>query len=256
MTEPGSDPMPPWAPASPYVPPSGRAGQPAGPGGPTWTGAAWDGSPGWPAPYGCGVPPRTNPWSVAAIVTGLVGLVPIAVGTGIVALVQLRERPERGRALAVGGLVAAGCWSVMALLVAVVLGLGFAGYGPGPGSAVAGTVAQAGGATVGTCLRTRQDGPGTEAVPCGPTHDEEVYRVTRLPGGAWPGDGEVLGRADDVCYDGFEGYVGAAYEESAYDYAFYAPDEGEWTSGERRVVCVIVPSDDADLTSSAAGTRR
>lgn len=64
----------------------------------------------WPRPPGA--PARTSRLAIAALVTGLLGLVPVATGLAIGALVRTGRRGERGRGLAVGGLVASAAWVV------------------------------------------------------------------------------------------------------------------------------------------------
>lgn len=182
------------------------------------------------------------------MIAGLVGLFPVAFGAGAVALVQLRERPGAGRGLAIGGMVAAACWSVLAALV--VVGLTF-GPGAGPGPSLAGRVAELGSTTPGTCLD-----PVEAVAACTEAHAGEVYRVEVLEQEeAWPGD-DLAVRADDLCFEAFEDYVGAPYEDSAYDYAAYAPAEADWERGERRLACVVVSYEDDVLTGRVAGSGR
>ncbi len=202
----------------------------------------------WPA-AGPWATPRTNPLSVVALVTGVIGLVPVAIPVGIVALVRLRRLPERGRGLAIGGLAAAACWLVLAGLVVVGLTLGSVGGSSG----IAGRVAQAGSTEVGTCLLSGD--AVAAAVPCTDTHDQEVFRVDVFQGGDFPGRSELTAEADDACYAAYRSYVGRSYEDSAYDYAFYVPDAAEWHAGERRFVCIVVPSDSDTLPGVVAGSR-
>src|SRR5690606_33188051 len=68
--------------------------------------------------------PRTNPFAVASLVLGIltpVGYLPglLALIFGIIALVQIPERGQKGRGLAIGGLAATGGWLVVTLAVAI-----------------------------------------------------------------------------------------------------------------------------------------
>lgn len=198
-------------------------------------GAAWTSGDGWGAPP---LPaPSTNPWAVVALVTGLLALVPVAVPAGVVALVQTSRRRQAGRGLAVGGLVAAAVWTPLLVLLAVGLLAGALGT-------PLGRVAEAGPATVGTCLLLA-DGPGGGASPvdCAAPHDAEIYLVEVLGGQTWPGEDEVEHRADEACYQAFGDYVGRSYELSDHDYGYFLPDRAEWAAGEHRAVCVVVPTD-------------
>ncbi|MGB8649359.1 MAG: septum formation family protein [Mycobacteriales bacterium] len=236
-------------PVDPWAPPAGEAApRPpwAQPGGAQAWPASWP-QPGgsgpwapqtWPS-YGWGPAPRsTNRWAVAALVTGILGLVPVALGAGITALVQVRRRGQAGWGMAIAGLVLAGLWTVViALAVAAVV------LGSDSGGAL-GRVADAGSTSVGSCLQSPTgDGSVSTLVDCTESHDGEVYFVQDLGPTGWPGYSEVDKRADDACLGAFEDYVGTSYDSSDDDYGYFAPDEGEWASGEHRVVCVVLTPD-------------
>jgi hypothetical protein len=166
-------------------------------------------------------------------VTGVLAIVPVSIGLAIGAVRQIRRRRESGLGLAVGGIAASGVWILLAALVAV-LGLNgvfdfFSRHGD------LGDVASR---TVGTCL---DDHPST-VTDCSTPHKLEVFYVATVADPSWPGEDDVDDEADDICYQAFERYVGRAYEDSEYDYTFYAPSEQEWASGERTVVCVVQPA--------------
>ena len=55
----------------------------------------------------------TNGFAIAAFVLGLVGFVVLSVIFGIVALNKLRDRPQRGKGLAIAGLCLSGVWVVI-----------------------------------------------------------------------------------------------------------------------------------------------
>lgn len=184
-----------------------------------------------------------------ALVTGIVALFPIAVVAGIVALVQIRRREQRGTGLAIAGIVLGGLWALFVMLAVI----GFVLGGASPGSL--GRVANAGSTTIGSCLEEPAKHSSLAAVTdCSGPHGAEVFKVTALDGSSWPGYDEVDSLADDLCYDSFDDYVGGSYDSSSYDYAWFAPDDAEWRSGERRVVCVVVPYDQDKLNGSVRGT--
>ncbi len=74
---------------------------------------AYPGSPGYPryadgnqsAPGG-----RTSGFAIASFILGILGIVLLSVGFGIAALVRMRDRPQRGKGLAITGLVLSGVW--------------------------------------------------------------------------------------------------------------------------------------------------
>ncbi|MFV2171845.1 septum formation family protein [Actinomadura sp. LOL_016] len=71
-----------------------------------------------PAPTG---PLRTSRLAITTLVTGLLGLAPVAIAFGIAALVVLRRRTRKGKGLAYGGLAASLAWIVAAVAVAATM---------------------------------------------------------------------------------------------------------------------------------------
>ncbi|WP_158642243.1 DUF4190 domain-containing protein [Actinomadura sp. WAC 06369] len=63
-------------------------------------------------------PRRTSRLAIVSLVTGLLGLVPLAIAFGLAALVVLRRRTRKGKGLAFGGLAASLVWTVTAAAVA------------------------------------------------------------------------------------------------------------------------------------------
>jgi hypothetical protein len=193
------------------------------------------------------VQPSTNGWSVVALVTGLIGLVPVAVPAGVVGLVQAGRRRQAGRGLAIGGLVAAGVWTLAAVAL-----LAFVLTAP---DLRAGSPADVGTAAVGECLDAPADGSGPwAAASCTAPHDGEVYVVDEVDDARWPGEDELAVRADDTCHAEFADYVGRSYMASAHDYLSFSPDARDWAGGDRRIVCVVVPFEDDVLIAPVRGS--
>jgi len=138
---PGYSPPPAYSPPSAYSPPPGHGppppytapgyGTPAGHGSPTPP--AWGTPPpavygpyGSPQPGGFAPPQKTNGLAITSLVTGILGLCGIGslVGiiTGFVALNQISTRREKGRGLAIGGVVA----GFVTLLLSIPFWIGFA----------------------------------------------------------------------------------------------------------------------------------
>ncbi|MCB7136993.1 septum formation family protein [Cellulosimicrobium marinum] len=100
---------------------------------------------------------------------------------------------------------------------------------------------------VGDCTDDAEDASSTEAeeistvavVPCGEPHDNEVYASVLLDDGDYPGLEVVEAEADERCLGEFEGFVGAAYEESAYDYWPMYPTAESWATGDREILCLV-----------------
>jgi hypothetical protein len=149
--------------------------------------------------------------------------------------------------LAVGGIAASGLWTLLVGLVALAGLSGAFDFGYDR----EGDLADVASREVGICFN--QDPP--VVTDCASPHDREVYYSAPLPADSWPGEHEVDLDADDVCYSAFEDYVGLSYEDSDYDYTFYAPAEPEWRAGDRTVVCVVTPAD-SYLVGTVKGSAR
>jgi hypothetical protein len=98
--------------------------------------------------------------------------------------------------------------------------------------------------TVGDCF----DGPDIPdesftipLVPCDEPHVSEVFAVTELPEGEWPGLAEVDEQAFDFCIEQFTTFVGEPYEDSSLFAWPSIPTEESWYYGDRVVACVVEP---------------
>lgn len=88
-------------------PPAGWYPDPAGGGGRRyWDGGQWT---------GVASPPSTgtNGFAVAALILGIIGIFPVALIFGVLALRDIRRRGGGGRGLAIAGLAAAGVWGFL-----------------------------------------------------------------------------------------------------------------------------------------------
>lgn len=235
----------------PYAAPGWGQTPPAGPPQSPWSQV--------PPPAGQPAPgrPGTNPLAVTSLVTGLLALVPVSVGTGVAALLQVRRTGQGGLGLAVGGLVASGVWTLVGLLALAVwmiapMGLPFVSdpVALGPASAVDGL-------TEGECFDFPADPANpVSVVPCGGLHDGEVFHVGNVSSTEASTAEDAAWVVDDWCWSEFERYVGRSYDESAFDFGFFAPDPDEWAAGARTGTCVVLPWEDEALTGSVRGSGR
>ncbi|MGW2398644.1 DUF4190 domain-containing protein [Kitasatospora sp. NPDC001664] len=203
----------PYGPATSYQPPHG-ASYPAAPftsdpyaGGPyaggPYAGGGYTGGPHAGDPYASGpyaggpywqgppLPaPGTNGLAVASLVLGIFGLFCLAwtlgLGLGIAALRQLKRRPQRGKGMAVAGIVLSSCWALVTLALAPFVVAAFQ----------EGVEQSAGGVAVfdlkaGDCMKEATGRRAVRArftvVPCGEPHHGEVFGVAHLPGADYPG---------------------------------------------------------------------
>ncbi|WP_404816489.1 septum formation family protein [Streptomyces thermolineatus] len=245
-----------------------QAGQYGGhPGGP------YGGQPGGPyagpyaghqaGPYGTPPPfqpqplPRMDPLAIVALVMSfLVGLTPIALVLGIVALVRISRSGQRGK----GQAVAAVAISSAVVLLATV-GLTVAALSE-PERGEDGRVDEATSASVfdirkGDCFNGRaagriDDADGRQSelrvgiVPCDEPHDGEAYATFDIEGhSSFPGMEEVQKIADDRCMKLVSGYMMDTWSYADdVDVAYYHPESTSWARGDREVLCFLSSSGD------------
>ncbi len=110
--------------------------------------------------------------------------------------------------------------------------------------------------TVGDCLPSvewAEEVTDVTVVPCDQPHTDEVYLVTELPDGDYPGDTELQSRADEICVPAFEEFVGIDYDDSALDYYWYIPTKVSWSRfGDRKIHCLAFSYDDVTGTLKGA----
>ncbi|MFF9484387.1 DUF4190 domain-containing protein [Streptomyces sp. NPDC014676] len=210
----------------------------------------YGGGPG-PAPYGLYGPygPRppavVNGVAVAALVFGLLCLVPAAgLVLGLVALRQIRRRGERGRGMAIAGtaLSSLGLALWTAALASGVLSDVWEGLKDGTRGDSVLTLAK------GECFDSPGGLEGWSAdagrVPCAREHDGEVFAVVRLPGDRYPGDDSLTGTAGERCHDLRDAYVMDGWALPATVGVYYlVPSRESWRFGDREITCVFGDQD-------------
>jgi len=281
----GAVPVPP-APAAPSEPavqtpvapsePAAEATSPAAV--PTYAGAAasppYDGSG---APTGApayasaaSIPPpvdyanRTNVVTIFAVVLGF--LVPIGgIIAGAIGLAQVKRTGEKGRGLAITGIVVGsvltvlGAIALVALFVFVVVGATEPGGESGGGfvDPDEGGSSQVLSLNVGECLDEVATGIITEdnLVDCGLPHSYEVFADVAVPDGAFPGDDQIEAAAQQACDEAFASYVGVSYDESTLDYSYVGPSAETWDLGDRQIACLLIDPA-GETTGSLEGSAR
>ncbi|MCX4754678.1 DUF4190 domain-containing protein [Kitasatospora purpeofusca] len=254
---PAAGPVPPaadpWAAPADVPPP--RVPDPADPAAPQPTGwaavtpASQSGfQPGFPYPA---APTRTNGFAIAALVTSLFCLWPLALVFAVVALVQIPRRNEKGRGLAVSGLVV----GVLSLIVSLIAFIGLAALGfdeeryadsrHGPKGSVAVNDLR-----VGDCFDQPplSGDPGSTSVywvrvvPCTAPHHAEVAGTVVLPGqdGQYPSRKEFGDGAEKLCGPVRDEYALDSWlvPEGMEGYYYYPSVRG-WTTGDHRVTCTF-----------------
>ncbi|MER7103848.1 DUF4190 domain-containing protein [Streptomyces humidus] len=261
--DPFAPPQDPYA-RGPYGP-QGYPGPPGSPG--PYAQAPYAQAPYAQAPYGAGPypvwgqghspygrTPAVNGLAIAALVLGVLCFLP-AVGLvlGIVALTQIRKRGERGKGMAVAGMILSSAGLALWVLALATGGASdfWQGFKEGAGARSGFSLAK------GDCF----DMPGgtfdedvydVDEVPCSGEHDAEVFATVPLSGGSFPGDDRVTQVADDKCYRLRDAYAMDPWAlTDEVDVYYLTPTSGSWDLGDREITCVFGPVDDkGTLTGS------
>ncbi|SIM56909.1 DUF4190 domain-containing protein [Micromonospora cremea] len=185
--------------------------------------------------------PGMNGFAVASLVLGIIGGVLLSVIFGIVALVQMRTRPYRGKGLAIAGLVLSGVW-VLGLAALIVVAIASGADRDPAGELTGGGSVSARQLRPGDCVNDLEDSDNVlslPAVPCAQPHEGEVFAAFALSERDWPGEGQVLEKADQGCHDRFESYAPTADFESLELFVLY-PTQRAWMRGDHNVTCVAM----------------
>lgn len=203
------------------------------------------------APPGRGAESPVNTVAVLALVLGFVA--PLGgVVAGVLALGILRRTRERGRALAIGGVVIGGVLTVLAG-AAIIVGVSWlTAAAPVPSAEATSTSispppsetpAPAFAPGVGQCFAQRGRGEIGDAslVDCAVPHTYELFAQFAAASDAdpYPGDDDIAHAAEAGCVEAFAGFVGLAYDRSALDYVYLSPTRKTWDAGDRRVSCFV-----------------
>ncbi len=119
---------------------------------------------------------------------------------------------------------------------------------------------------VGTCFNTYElyseqldeTSELTTEVDCLRPHDGEVYATYFHPADGstpYPGNNEMELWAKINCHDGFEAFVGRAFEESELYIGTIRPTEETWLAGPHREVICYVHALDAQLIGPMGNTQ-
>ena len=242
--------QPPYEQPAAGQPPYGQQipGQyPYGAGGPYPSGGPYGPVPGpygYPAPAGWyPVDQGTNGMAIASLVVSLAaGCVPFLGGIfGIVGLRQIRRNGQRGRGMAIAGIVIN---SIGTALMALFITLGVLGVFDEGNTKVQDL-------KVGQCFNTVDSSLSdygnegarsttVDVVSCDEKHDAEAYAVFTLDpslGEGYPGVDRISEVSDDKCAKYADDYLGDASLSDGLDIYYYLPPEEGWKQGDRAVTC-------------------
>ncbi|MBQ0846718.1 DUF4190 domain-containing protein [Streptomyces sp. BH-SS-21] len=221
-----------------------------------------------PAPYGYqpwghgyspyNTPAPVNGLAISALVLGILCFLPlVGLVLGFVALGQIRRKGERGKGMAIAGIVLSGLGTAI-LVLALATG-GAAGFWEGfkEGARDASGSGAVFSLEKGQCFDT-QGGSlegmayDVDTVSCEGEHDGEVFANFPMPDGGYPGDDAVTEAADDKCYSLQYAYAMDAWAvPDDVDIYYFTPTSDSWSFGDREISCVFGNMDEkGTLTGS------
>ncbi|BBX61371.1 hypothetical protein MSAS_05450 [Mycobacterium saskatchewanense] len=225
---PGPDAPPPQPPAGGYPPPPSYPSPP-------YQGGGYPPPPSYQSPYPppyyvppAPQPPTTSGFAVASLVFGLLGGVLFSVIFGIIALGRTKPGRQRGRGMAIAGLVLSAVW-VAAIAAAVVVAV------LSPTDTVSARNVKAG-----DCLADIPTGNRVKfvnTIGCEHPHLGEVVAVLTMPDGQFP-DESVFGDYDQRCRDSLASYSSTAVQDPSVDLAVMPPSRDSWRQGDRDIACI------------------
>ncbi|MFP3963681.1 DUF4190 domain-containing protein [Actinomadura fulvescens] len=240
---PGNDPAP------------GAAPQPAYPE-PPYPGPGDPGPLPGPASHRPAGATTTNGLAIASLVTGVFGCFGIiSLILGAIALKQIKDRGQKGRGLAIAGIVLSLLWGV----------IGGASYlfiksldkddlakslaSPRVTSTKPKDV-RANNMRVGDCINdnsgasTATDGPvkveSVKVVPCNAPHDGEVLATFRLAMATLPSESQMSKVASAGCQQRIGRRLSRDPARANLATSYYFPTTQSWASGDRMITCVAV----------------
>ncbi|MER6131258.1 DUF4190 domain-containing protein [Streptomyces sp. NPDC001815] len=226
-------------------------GQPVPPGYP-----GYPGQPQGPDPYGhqpwghgyspYGGPAPVNGLAIAALVLGILCFLPlVGLVLGLFALAQIKRKGERGKGMAVAGMVLSG---IGAALLALMLATGgVAGFWEGfkEGAREASEDSATFSVDKGECFDT----PGgslegmaydVDTVSCEDEHDGEVFANFKMADSRYPGDDAITEAADDRCYTLQYAYAMDSWAlPDDVDIYYFTPTRDSWSIGDREISCLF-----------------
>ncbi len=198
--------------------------------------------------------PSFNGFAIAGFVLGLVSAVLLSVIFSIIGLVQIRRRRQRGKGLAVAGLVLSGVWVVVIVVIIVVTAASQAHR------STAGTITGSGQVDIfslrlGDCFQNPPPGQAmlgmaqVTAVRCTTPHNAQVFAQFNATDVTYPGRQALVLEARHGCQAREAASLDKSKITSTMALHVLFPLPQAWTTGRRLLSCLVVDST-KDLTSS------
>ncbi|WP_030775123.1 DUF4190 domain-containing protein [Streptomyces sp. NRRL F-2664] len=204
--------------------------------------------PGWGPPPGYGPqPPALNGFALASLLAGLLCFPPLGIAFGAAALVQIAKKGDRGRALAITGLVVSVLMTgVMVFAVGrVTEAVGARLDGLSAYTEVEGELRDVDDMKAGDCFNVPggdlfEEQPLLYAVDCSRAHHGEVTASRTLGAADAPGASGADRAAEDACWKAQDEYAMDTWALPEFAEMFYfGPSRESWRQGDRKLLCVI-----------------
>jgi hypothetical protein len=214
-------------------------------------------------PWGQGYFPYNHPapvngLAITALVLGILCFLPlVGLILGVVALAQIKKKGERGKGMAIAGMILSGIGAAFLVFALVTGGAAEFWEGVKEGARESGENGGTFSVDKGECFNT----PGgslegmaydVDKVSCEGEHDGEVFANFEMPGGGYPGDDAVTRAADDKCYTLQYAYAMDSWAvPDNVDIYYFTPTRESWRLGDREVSCLFGNRDEkGSLTGS------
>ncbi|GLW97453.1 DUF4190 domain-containing protein [Microtetraspora sp. NBRC 16547] len=195
-------------------------------------------------------PRSTNSFAVVSLVFGILGGLLFSVIFGIVALAQIRKRGDKGRGLAIAGLILSGVW-VLVIVAAIAITSLSSAKRDGSGAITESGSLSVMDLRIGDCLNGVADGKVSytiSAKSCSEPHDAEVITKFDLSIGAWPGRDAVSDKATSGCEKRLARMLSdSPMVDRLSGFILYPPDAASWRK-DRSVKCLVVDANGGKLT--------
>jgi hypothetical protein len=232
---PPPDQPPPYPPYPPYPPPPNQP--------PPYPAPA--NQPYFPPPYPYDpyaqqlAPTKTNGFSLAALILGIIGPLGLGVGSilaiifGFIGLSQTKDGTQKGRGMAIAGLICAGLW-IVGFIALITLAAIFGDH-----------QVRATDLKVGDCVEETPSGTDNKIgrlpkVSCDEPHQSEVYAILSVSGDRYPGISVLQSKYPLQCRQALVTY---AKDPLSIDIFVIYPSQETWDNGNRDVMCLTKTDD-------------
>jgi hypothetical protein len=189
---------------------------------------------------------KTSGWAISSFILGLLGVFFLGAPFGVVALRRINRLGQRGRGLAIAGLVLSAVWLVVIVVAIGVSNLGNATRSPATGAITHGGSLSVFSLAVGDCFNNP---PGATsltsvtAIPCTSAHNAQIYAKFNLSGSmvSYPGDTTLTRDATNGCNARIS-ILDKSKITNSMTIRFLFPQADSWIAGQRTVTCMVANS--------------